>query len=100
MSTPMKLPKPTEDDRARFCTSVPDHAGVEAKPIFGNLPPAVGISDHGRGGGRGRVRRPTYVHRSSEGTLTGGSEADHVVFGQPGCSVATTRFGHHPGRTG
>lgn len=33
----MKMPKPTEDDRARFRTLVPDDAGVEIKPMFGNL---------------------------------------------------------------
>ncbi|MGN6331455.1 MAG: TfoX/Sxy family protein [Motilibacteraceae bacterium] len=33
----MKMPKPTDDDRARFRTLVPDDAGVEIKPMFGNL---------------------------------------------------------------
>ena len=33
----MKMPRPTEDDRARFGALVPDAAGVETKPMFGNL---------------------------------------------------------------
>ena len=33
----MKMPKPTESDRERFTTLVPDAAGVEVKPMFGNL---------------------------------------------------------------
>ncbi|MGN6689108.1 MAG: TfoX/Sxy family protein [Actinomycetales bacterium] len=33
----MKIPKPTEEDRARFRTLVPDDTGVEIKPMFGNL---------------------------------------------------------------
>jgi TfoX/Sxy family transcriptional regulator of competence genes len=33
----MKMPRPTEEDRARFHALVPDHAGVEVKPMFGNL---------------------------------------------------------------
>lgn len=33
----MKIPKPTEDDRVRFRTLVPDDTGVEIKPMFGNL---------------------------------------------------------------
>ncbi len=33
----MQVPKPTDDDRARFRTSVPDDPGVAVKPMFGNL---------------------------------------------------------------
>jgi TfoX/Sxy family transcriptional regulator of competence genes len=33
----MKMPKPTEDDRARFRTLVPDDTSVEIRPMFGNL---------------------------------------------------------------
>jgi len=33
----MKIPKPTEDDRARFAELVPDAPHVEVKPMFGNL---------------------------------------------------------------
>lgn len=33
----MKVPKPTEDDRERFITLVPDAPQVEVKPMFGNL---------------------------------------------------------------
>jgi TfoX/Sxy family transcriptional regulator of competence genes len=33
----MKMPKPTEADRERFTTLVPDAPGVEVKPMFGNL---------------------------------------------------------------
>ena len=33
----MKMPRPTEDDRVRFRALVPDDAGVEVKPMFGNL---------------------------------------------------------------
>ena len=33
----MKIPKPSEADRARFTELVPDEVGVEAKPMFGNL---------------------------------------------------------------
>ena len=33
----MKMPKPTDDDRARFAELVVEHAGVETKPMFGNL---------------------------------------------------------------
>ena len=33
----MKVPKPTDADRARFAALVPDAAGVETKPMFGNL---------------------------------------------------------------
>ena len=33
----MKMPRPTEDDRARFRALVPEDAGVEVKPMFGNL---------------------------------------------------------------
>jgi len=33
----MKIPKPSEADRARFSELVPDEVGVEAKPMFGNL---------------------------------------------------------------
>jgi TfoX N-terminal domain len=31
------MPKPTDDDRARFGSLVPDAPGVEVKPMFGNL---------------------------------------------------------------
>lgn len=33
----MKVPKPTDADRERFRSLVPDLAGVEIKPMFGNL---------------------------------------------------------------
>lgn len=33
----MKMPKPTEPDKERFRSFVPDEPGVEVKPIFGNL---------------------------------------------------------------
>jgi TfoX/Sxy family transcriptional regulator of competence genes len=33
----MKIPKPTDADRARFQALVPDDARVEVKPMFGNL---------------------------------------------------------------
>jgi TfoX/Sxy family transcriptional regulator of competence genes len=33
----MKIPKPTDADRDRFVTLVPDAPGVEVKPMFGNL---------------------------------------------------------------
>jgi TfoX/Sxy family transcriptional regulator of competence genes len=33
----MKLPKPTDADRARFQSLVPDDPRVEVKPMFGNL---------------------------------------------------------------
>jgi TfoX/Sxy family transcriptional regulator of competence genes len=33
----MKMPKPTDDDRARVRALVPDAAGVGIKPMFGNL---------------------------------------------------------------
>jgi TfoX/Sxy family transcriptional regulator of competence genes len=33
----MEIPKPTEDDRQRFQTLVPDDEGVTVKPMFGNL---------------------------------------------------------------
>jgi len=33
----MKMPKPTDADRERFSALVPDAAGVEVKPMFGNL---------------------------------------------------------------
>ena len=33
----MKMPKPTDDDRARFAALVPIAPGVETKPMFGNL---------------------------------------------------------------
>jgi TfoX/Sxy family transcriptional regulator of competence genes len=33
----MKMPKPTEADRARFNALVPDDARVQVKPMFGNL---------------------------------------------------------------
>ncbi len=33
----MKMPRPTEDDRARFTTLVPDDPRVTVKPMFGNL---------------------------------------------------------------
>ncbi len=33
----MKIPKPSEEDKARFRSLVPDHPGVEVKPMFGNL---------------------------------------------------------------
>jgi TfoX/Sxy family transcriptional regulator of competence genes len=31
------MPKPTDDDRARFADLVVEHDGVETKPMFGNL---------------------------------------------------------------
>ena len=33
----MQIPKPTQADRARFESLVPDDARVEVKPMFGNL---------------------------------------------------------------
>ena len=33
----MQIPKPTDADRERFRSLVPDGPGVEAKPMFGNL---------------------------------------------------------------
>jgi TfoX/Sxy family transcriptional regulator of competence genes len=33
----MKIPKPSEDDKARFLAMVPDDPRVEVKPMFGNL---------------------------------------------------------------
>jgi hypothetical protein len=33
----MQVPKPTEADKARFRTLVPDGPGVAVKPMFGNL---------------------------------------------------------------
>ena len=33
----MKIPKPTDADRERFATFVPDAQDVEVKPMFGNL---------------------------------------------------------------
>jgi TfoX/Sxy family transcriptional regulator of competence genes len=33
----VKIPKPTDTDRARFAVLVPDAPGVETKPMFGNL---------------------------------------------------------------
>ena len=33
----MEMPKPTEADRERFRSLVPDAPGVEIKPMFGNL---------------------------------------------------------------
>ena len=31
------MPKPTDDDRARFAELVVEHEGVETRPMFGNL---------------------------------------------------------------
>ena len=33
----MQIPKPTDADKQRFQVLVPDAAGVEVKPMFGNL---------------------------------------------------------------
>lgn len=33
----MKVPKPSDADRQRFTSLVPEAAGVETKPMFGNL---------------------------------------------------------------
>lgn len=33
----MEIPKPTEEDKARFRSLVPDDPRVEVKPMFGNL---------------------------------------------------------------
>src|SRR6187431_1519237 len=33
----MQIPKPSDDDKARFRTLVPDDPRVEVKPMFGNL---------------------------------------------------------------
>jgi TfoX/Sxy family transcriptional regulator of competence genes len=33
----MQIPKPSDADRERFLTLVPDGPGVEARPMFGNL---------------------------------------------------------------
>ena len=34
---PMTMPKPSDADRQRFNSLVPDAPGVEVKPMFGNL---------------------------------------------------------------
>jgi TfoX/Sxy family transcriptional regulator of competence genes len=33
----MKMPKPTDEDKARFAALVVEQPGVETKPMFGNL---------------------------------------------------------------
>ena len=33
----MKIPKPSETDKERFRSLVPDHPDVEVKPMFGNI---------------------------------------------------------------
>jgi TfoX/Sxy family transcriptional regulator of competence genes len=33
----MQMPRPTDDDKDRFRSLVPDHDAVEVKPMFGNL---------------------------------------------------------------
>ena len=33
----MKVPKPSDEDRRRFHTLVPDDPRVEVKPMFGNF---------------------------------------------------------------
>ncbi len=33
----MRMPKPTDADRAQFAALAPDAPGVEVKPMFGNL---------------------------------------------------------------
>ena len=33
----MQIPKPTDEDRARFNAAVPEAPGVAVKPMFGNL---------------------------------------------------------------
>ena len=33
----MEMPKPTDADRAKFVSLVPDDSRVEVKPMFGNL---------------------------------------------------------------
>ena len=33
----MQMPKPTDEDKERFRSLVPDDASVEVKPMFGNL---------------------------------------------------------------
>ncbi len=33
----MKMPKPTDEEKERFRSLVPDHPRVEVKPMFGNL---------------------------------------------------------------
>lgn len=33
----MKMPKPTDEDRARFSALVPDDPRVDARPMFGNV---------------------------------------------------------------
>ena len=33
----MQMPKPTDEDKDRFRSLVPDHEAVEVKPMFGNL---------------------------------------------------------------
>jgi TfoX/Sxy family transcriptional regulator of competence genes len=38
----VQIPKPTDADRDRFRALVPDQAGVEIKPMFGNLGAFVG----------------------------------------------------------
>jgi TfoX/Sxy family transcriptional regulator of competence genes len=37
VESPMKMPKPTDADRARFRALVPAAPNVEVKPMFGNL---------------------------------------------------------------
>lgn len=38
----MQMPRPTEDDKARFRGLVPDDPRVEVKPMFGNLGAFIG----------------------------------------------------------
>jgi TfoX/Sxy family transcriptional regulator of competence genes len=33
----MQIPKPSQDDKDYFTSLVPEHPGVEVKPMFGNL---------------------------------------------------------------
>jgi TfoX/Sxy family transcriptional regulator of competence genes len=33
----MQIPKPTEADKQFFVSLIPGHAGIEVKPMFGNL---------------------------------------------------------------
>lgn len=38
----MQMPRPTEDDMARFRAAVPDDPRIEIRPMFGNLGAFVG----------------------------------------------------------
>lgn len=44
------MPKPSDGDRARFRSLVPEHGAVEVKPMFGNLGASVNDQSKTRGG--------------------------------------------------